>query len=85
LLRVPGLGVRSVDRIIASRRWRRVRVEDLARLRVPLRRVLPFVETEDHVPRGAQTPDNASLRDIIAPARQLDIFSIASSARSGEV
>jgi predicted DNA-binding helix-hairpin-helix protein len=85
LLRVPGLGVRSVDRIIASRRWRRVRVEDLARLRVPLRRVLPFVETEDHVPRGVQTPDNASLRDIIAPARQLDIFSIASSARSGEV
>ena len=85
LLRVPGLGVRSVDRIIASRRWRRVRVEDLARLRVPLRRVLPFVETEDHVPRGARTPDNMSLRDIITPARQLDMFGVALSARSGEI
>ena len=54
LLRVPGLGVRSVDRIVAARRWRRVRVDDLARLRVPLARALPFVETADHVPRGAR-------------------------------
>jgi predicted DNA-binding helix-hairpin-helix protein len=84
LLRIPGLGVRSVDRIISSRRWRLVRVEDLARLRVPLGRVLPFVETVDHVPRGAHTPDNAALRDIVAPVRQLDMFSIAASARHGE-
>ncbi|HYW31266.1 MAG TPA: putative DNA modification/repair radical SAM protein [Gemmatimonas sp.] len=85
LLRVPGLGVRSVDRIIASRRWRLVRVEDLARLRVPLSRVLPFVETVDHVPRGAATPDNTALRDLIAPVQQLDMFALSRSALHGEV
>ncbi|MES2523741.1 MAG: putative DNA modification/repair radical SAM protein, partial [Gemmatimonadota bacterium] len=85
LLRVPGLGVRSVDRIIASRRWRLVRVEDLARLRVPLSRVLPFVETVDHVPRGAGTPDNAALRDLVVPVQQLDMFALSQSALHGEV
>ena len=85
LLRIPGLGVRSVDRIISARRWRRVRVEDLARLRVPLTRVLPFVETVDHVPRGQFTPDHAALRNIVAPANQLDMFALAHSALHGEV
>jgi predicted DNA-binding helix-hairpin-helix protein len=43
LLRVPGLGAKAVQRILASRRFRKLRVEDLRRLRVPLKRVLPFV------------------------------------------
>jgi putative DNA modification/repair radical SAM protein len=43
LLRVPGLGTKAVDRILAARQVRRIRVDDLRRLRVPLRRVLPFV------------------------------------------
>lgn len=85
LLRIPGLGVRSVDRIIRARNWRRVRVADLARIRVPLVRVLPFVETDDHTPRGARTPDNASLRALIAPANQLDMFALRTSALHGEV
>ncbi len=85
LLRVPGLGVRSVDRILRARRWRRVRVDDLARLRVPLGRVLPFVETADHVPRGMLTPDAAELRRMIAPAAQLDLFAAAHAARTGEL
>jgi len=85
LLRVPGLGVRSVDRILASRAWRRVRVDDLARLRVPLARVLPFVETADHVPRGDASPDAAALRRRVAPIAQLDLFGAARSARSGEL
>src|SRR3546814_7254364 len=32
LLRVPGLGVKAVDRIVASRRHRRLRLDDVARL-----------------------------------------------------
>lgn len=85
LLKIPGLGVRSVDRILSARRWRKVRVADLARIRVPLVRVLPFVETIDHVPRGVHSPDYASLRDVIAPANQLDMFALAQSALHGEV
>ncbi len=43
LLRVPGLGVKAVKRIVAARRARTIRLEDLQRLRVPLQRVLPFI------------------------------------------
>ena len=32
LLRVPGLGTRAVKRIVESRRWRKLRLEDVARL-----------------------------------------------------
>jgi putative DNA modification/repair radical SAM protein len=51
LLRVPGLGVRAVNRIVRARRMRRIRADDLPRLRVPLERVLPFVSLPGHVPR----------------------------------
>jgi putative DNA modification/repair radical SAM protein len=50
LLRVPGLGVKSVDRLLAARRHRRLRAADLRRLHVPTQRVLPFVELADHRP-----------------------------------
>jgi predicted DNA-binding helix-hairpin-helix protein len=52
LLRVPGLGVKAVDRLIAARRVRRIRADDLKRLHVPTKKVLPFVEVADHRPRG---------------------------------
>jgi putative DNA modification/repair radical SAM protein len=55
LLRVPGLGVRAVKRIVAARRARTIRLEDLQRLRVPLSRVLPFVVAPGHVPRQLET------------------------------
>ena len=55
LLRVPGLGVGSVDRLIAARRLRRVRAEDLRHMKLPLRRVLPFVIVDGHRP-GAALP-----------------------------
>ncbi len=52
LLRVPGLGVKAVDNILASRRHRRLRSADLTQLRVPLKKVLPFVEVADHCPKA---------------------------------
>ena len=48
LLRVPGLGVKAVDRLLLARRGRRVRAEDLKRLRVPTHKVLPFVIMADY-------------------------------------
>jgi putative DNA modification/repair radical SAM protein len=55
LLRVPGLGVRAVKRILAARRNRTVRLDDLQRLRVPLRRVLPFIVIPGHRPRELES------------------------------
>ena len=51
LLRIPGLGVRNVDRILRIRRWHRLTLADLTRLRVPLKKTLPFIVTADHVPK----------------------------------
>lgn len=50
LLRVPGLGVRNVERILQIRRWHHMSVADLTRLRVPVKKALPFLECSDHVP-----------------------------------
>jgi putative DNA modification/repair radical SAM protein len=50
LLRVPGLGVTSVARILSARRVRAIRHDDLARLRVSLKKILPFVLLPDYHP-----------------------------------
>ncbi|MBN8873032.1 MAG: putative DNA modification/repair radical SAM protein [Rhodospirillales bacterium] len=72
LLRIPGLGVRSVDRLIAARRHRSLRLADLARLAGSERRLRPFVVTADHRPTALL--DRADLRSIVAPPRQLALF-----------
>jgi putative DNA modification/repair radical SAM protein len=59
LLRVPGLGVKAVDRLLLARRVRHVRSDDLKRLRVPLQRVLPFVLLPDHRPARSPAPPPA--------------------------
>ena len=78
LLRVPGLGVRTVDRILAARRVRALRFEDLARLKVSMRKVAPFIVLPDH--RPVRLLDRADLRQRLAPApRQLDLFAGAAA------
>ncbi len=58
LLRVPGLGVKAVDRLLLARRMRHVRSDDLKRLRVTVYKVLPFVILGDHRPsRGTDVAD----------------------------
>ena len=73
LLRIPGLGVKSVDRVIASRRHRTLRLDDLSRLAGSLKRMLPFVVAADHRP-GASL-DRQNLRALLAPPpQQLGLF-----------
>ncbi|MGE0213308.1 MAG: putative DNA modification/repair radical SAM protein, partial [Parvibaculaceae bacterium] len=45
LLRVPGLGTKSVDAILASRRHRRLRLDDNARVAKAVTRMKPFIVT----------------------------------------
>ena len=71
LLRVPGLGVRVVDKIIMARRHTRLRLSDLVRLTPGLKRARAFLVAADHTP-GALT-DSLDLRQRIAP-QQLALF-----------
>jgi len=74
LLRVPGLGVRNVKRVLMARRHGRLRVADVARLRAPMRKLLPFVQLLDHHPHR-RLDDPASLRASLAPPpRQGSLF-----------
>ncbi len=65
LLRVPGLGVKTVERILAARRERLLGYADLQRLGAGLKKARPFLVAADWSP-GALT-DSADLRARFAP------------------
>jgi putative DNA modification/repair radical SAM protein len=73
LLRVPGLGTRAVKRILQTRRWRMLRLDDVARLTVSIAKVRPFIVTTDW--RPTLLTDRDDLRSLVRPKhRQLDLF-----------
>jgi predicted DNA-binding helix-hairpin-helix protein len=73
LLRVPGLGTKAVDRLIASRRWRKLRLDDVARLTLSIAKVRPFISTLDWSP--TLLTDRADLRSLVAPKQQqMELF-----------
>lgn len=85
LLRVPGFGVRSVDRMISARRHHSLSVADLKRLGVAWKRAKEFVVTRDYRPSLA-TLERENLADLFRPRdRQLLLFDAVQSARTGEV
>ncbi len=65
LLRVPGLGVRNVERILAARGHRRLRYADLARLRCNLKTARAFLIADDYHP-GAEPPSPLLARKAAA-------------------
>ena len=66
LLRVPGFGTKSVGRILAARRDRRLRYEDLVAIGAVMKNARPFITAEGWSPRGLLDADN--LRARFAPA-----------------
>jgi putative DNA modification/repair radical SAM protein len=74
LLRVPGLGTRNVQRIIDSRRSGALRVDDLSRLRVAMRKVLPFVQLLDHHPQRRLDDPVRLRREIVRAPVQPGLF-----------
>ena len=77
LLRVPGLGVKAVNRILQARRVRRLRADDLLRLHVPFKKVMPFVVMADHHPGTSLDALNLKARltpSVMAQPIQADLF-----------
>ncbi|WP_342655553.1 putative DNA modification/repair radical SAM protein [Pseudomonas sp. F3-2] len=70
IARIPGIGIRTTKRLIELRRQRRIRYEDLTRLRCVLAKARPFIITSDYHPRQAETSSVAlreQLRDRPQP------------------
>jgi putative DNA modification/repair radical SAM protein len=73
LLRVPGMGVKSVDRLLRARKFRRLRMDDLARLRLPMAKLAPFVTAANYQP-GALLDSPALQRRLVPKPEQLTLF-----------
>jgi putative DNA modification/repair radical SAM protein len=67
LLRIPGLGVKSVNAVVRARRQRRLGLADLARLTRGIEKLRPFVVTADWRP-----DDRLDLR--VSKPQQLALF-----------
>ncbi len=65
LLRIPGLGAKTVDRLIEARRMTALRLADLAKLTNTARKAMPFIQTADYQPGGLL--DTQNLRARFAP------------------
>jgi putative DNA modification/repair radical SAM protein len=73
LLRVPGLGVKAVDKLLKSRRWRKLRLEDVGRLTVSIAKVRPFICAEGW--RPTLLTDRSDLAAWLKPAeKQMELF-----------
>ncbi len=72
LLRVPGLGVRSVERLVEARRQKRLRLEDVRRVARSVKKLKPFIVAEDW--RPVALADRADLREALAVPRQPSLF-----------
>jgi putative DNA modification/repair radical SAM protein len=69
MLRTPGLGVRSVDRLIELRRHKRLKLEDVKRLTRGLKACKPFIVVDDWRPTAL-----ADRADLAVASEQLDLF-----------
>ncbi|MGI9086572.1 MAG: putative DNA modification/repair radical SAM protein [Chthoniobacterales bacterium] len=84
LLRIPGLGTKSVQRIIQVRRWHKLRLDDLPRLHVSVKKILPFVIMADYNPANLAIDREDLSRRFATPERQLDLFAQDSSVLTGQ-
>ncbi len=81
LLRIPGLGVRNVKRIVQVRRYRALALEDLAKLKVSVAKVKYFITAAGHN-LAAHEIDSPKLPARFVPQpQQLALF----EARTGEL
>lgn len=73
LLRVPGLGPIAIGKLLKARRTAKLGLDDLARLTVSVKKLLPFIEAADWSP-GSLT-DSPQLAARLRPAaEQLSLF-----------
>jgi putative DNA modification/repair radical SAM protein len=87
LLRIPGIGYRTVARILSIRRYHRLQLADLQKLRIFLKRAKDFLIAADHNPQVARSLDTVSFEQkvTIAPPPQLSLFSPEVSAVTGQL
>jgi putative DNA modification/repair radical SAM protein len=73
LLRIPGLGISGVDRILQTRRHHRLRLSDVARIASSIDKLRPFICAADWTP-GASLDGEKLRAKLMPPRKQLSLF-----------
>jgi putative DNA modification/repair radical SAM protein len=74
IARVPGIGLKSAKRLLDLRRLRRIRWEDLSRLRCSLKKLAPFVITADYRPAQGAASSELLRRTMADAPAQMALF-----------
>jgi putative DNA modification/repair radical SAM protein len=73
LLRVPGLGARTVQKILAIRRYTKLSWMDLTKMRLPLQKLKPFISVSDYSP-AIHLLDSNNFELQFKPPKQFELF-----------
>jgi putative DNA modification/repair radical SAM protein len=73
LLRVPGLGVKTIDKILKIRRWQAVKLADLVALKAGVKKAMPFIVCNGHKPAEADYTSEKLRRMFLPAAEQLQL------------
>jgi len=74
IARIPGIGLRNAKRIADLRRIRRIRWEDLSRLRCSLKKLAPFVVTADYKPAQGATSSDLLRKHMADAPQQMNLW-----------
>ena len=73
LLRVPGIGVKSAQRIVGARKYGNLTFEDLQKMRVVLKRALYFITCSGKMMYRTRLEENYILRNLLASEEKLPV------------
>lgn len=73
LLRIPGIGVKSVQKIIKQRRYKAISLDDLKHMRCSIKKIQSFISTKDYQPTKLSDQEHI-LHLIQPPPQQLSLI-----------
>lgn len=73
LLRVPGIGVRSAQKIVGARKYGKLDFDDLQKMRVVLKRALYFITCSGRMMYRTRLDEDYILRNILDPREKLPV------------
>jgi putative DNA modification/repair radical SAM protein len=85
LLRVPGFGVRNVKRMVRIRRYRKLTLADLAKLKISIKKSQYFIVAADHNPAVHEIDSQRLPKKFELASQQMGLFEAAEVARTGEL
>ncbi len=81
ILRIPGVGVRTAQRILRHRRFKKLRIEDFERFRIPFKKIQYFVQAANYSPAIGDVSSTALKQRWLAQS-QGSAFSAAAQKKN---